>query len=115
MLGDTGAVARHEGQVVIQVGSGEVHHGLAGVGDGDRRDAQIALRQGRAGLDGLEGAVHDAQFGTEVFGELLGDVHVEADRLAVLLEFERLVRNVGADRQLAGVDELDAAFGRCRS
>ena len=48
-------------------------------------------------------------FGLHVLGQLAGDVHVEADDLAVLLEFERLVGDVGADGELAGIDELHAA------
>src|SRR5665648_718341 len=49
----------------------------------------------------------DMDIVNEVAKDLVHDVHVEADDLAVLLELERLVRRVGADREGALGDEGD--------
>src|SRR5665648_718340 len=49
----------------------------------------------------------DMDIVNEVLRDLVHDVHVEADDLAVLLELERLVRRVGADGEGAVGDQRD--------
>ena len=60
------------------------------------------------GLDALERRVDDRLLDAQLLGDQVDHVDVEADDLAVLVELERLVGQVGADGQRARLDDLGA-------
>src|SRR5690606_16151317 len=58
-------------------------------------------------LDPFERGVDDLQVYTELFGDQVKQRDVETDDLSALFEFERRVRQGGADGQLAGLHQAD--------
>src|SRR5690606_35929886 len=98
------------GGVEVRVGEGDVL--LALLRDGHARGGQVALVGGHGGaaLDHGEVDVDDLLLDTQLLGDEVDDVDVEAhDLAAVVVELERLVGDVGAGRQLARLHQLRAA------
>ncbi|HBN54587.1 MAG TPA: hypothetical protein DD456_11355 [Stenotrophomonas sp.] len=98
----------------VEIGRDEVHQALALGGDAEPGDDQVALALveehhavGAAGGDGLP-PQRLAEFARQTAADVLGQVDVEADRLAVRAEVgERPVLDVGADVEHAlGGDAL---------
>ena len=101
----------------VEVGVGEVDVLLPLGGDRDARCRHVALAgvEERARLEVLEGGVEERLLGPQLLGRLVDDVDVEPDDLAVLLELERRVRQVGAGGQHPCLGQPGGAAAGCCS
>ena len=95
--------------VVVAVAEAELL--LAGLGDRHRAGNQVTLAgvEGEPALQGVEVGVLDHQLEVEVVGDVADHVDVEAldaGRGGLVEVLERRVGDVGADRELAWLDEL---------
>src|SRR3954452_10759549 len=112
---DRGVLADQQRLRGVEVGVGEVEHLLAVIGDrhAGRSHVTLAGVEGLPGLDALERRVEDRLLEVQLLRDQVHHVDVEADDLAALVVLERLVGQVGADRQGALLDDLGTASDLC--